>query len=184
MSTYYASVFSDIVTTLQQTHPHLMAHIMPKGIASGESAVQIAVIVTILLKTYTFVILLFTLIAILLARNWQAMLYHSGGLTREIHTLRMPPYLAFGLFFAWIGSQMMTDGFAQIVSLGFCIPLLLAGMGLVHGLVALKKNVLQWRFMIGLIYLLLLFLYPLIATFALIDSVVDFRGRLKKSLNM
>jgi hypothetical protein len=59
------------------------------------------------------------------------------------------------------------------------VPLMFAGLGLIHGLVAAKRLTRFW--LVGLYVTLLLFMqliYPLLVVFAIVDSLIDFRGRL------
>jgi len=59
------------------------------------------------------------------------------------------------------------------------VPLVFAGMALLHGLVAKGKLARFW--LVGLYVSLLLFMqlvYPLLVMLAVADSLIDFRGRL------
>jgi len=58
------------------------------------------------------------------------------------------------------------------------VPLVFAGLALVHGLVAEKRLGRFW--LVGLYVTLLLFMqliYPLLVVLAIVDSLIDFRGR-------
>lgn len=59
------------------------------------------------------------------------------------------------------------------------VPLVIAGLALMHGLVAQKRLAKFW--LVGLYVTLLLFMqliYPLLVVLAIVDSLIDFRGRL------
>ncbi len=59
------------------------------------------------------------------------------------------------------------------------VPLVFAGLALIHGLVAQKRLARFW--LVGLYVTLLLFMqliYPLLVVLAIVDSLIDFRGRL------
>jgi hypothetical protein len=59
------------------------------------------------------------------------------------------------------------------------VPLMFAGLALIHGLVAAKRLTRFW--LVGLYVTLLLFMqliYPLLVVLAIVDSLIDFRGRL------
>jgi len=58
------------------------------------------------------------------------------------------------------------------------VPLVFAGLALIHGLVAQKRLAKFW--LVGLYVTLLLFMqliYPLLVVLAIVDSLIDFRGR-------
>ena len=69
---------------------------------------------------------------------------------------------------------------AMFVLMVALVPMLVCGFALMHGIVAKKQMSVQWLIAM---YALALVLMPtsllLLALLALIDSVVDFRGRLK-----
>ncbi|MCY1390891.1 hypothetical protein D9M71_57150 [compost metagenome] len=59
------------------------------------------------------------------------------------------------------------------------VPLVFAGLALIHGLVAEKRLARFW--LVGLYVTLLLFMqliYPLLVVLAIVDSLIDFRGRM------
>ena len=59
------------------------------------------------------------------------------------------------------------------------VPLVFAGLALIHGLVARKRLARFW--LVGLYVTLLLFMqliYPLLVVLAIVDGLIDFRGRL------
>ena len=58
------------------------------------------------------------------------------------------------------------------------VPLMFAGIALLHGLVAQKRLAKFW--LVGLYVTLVLFMqltYPLLVVLAIVDSLIDFRGR-------
>lgn len=112
------------------------------------------------------------------ARWWQASLYNPGGFRAEFHALRLRPAMvaALGaLALALYGRGPEVQVWAWILLL----PLLAAGAGLVHALVAARKGMgAGW---LGFFYAALL-LVPLVkyvaVTLAALDSVTDLRRRL------
>jgi hypothetical protein len=59
------------------------------------------------------------------------------------------------------------------------VPLMFAGLALLHGLV--KEGKLAKFWLVGLYVTLLLFMqliYPLLVVLAIVDSLIDFRGRI------
>lgn len=119
-----------------------------------------------------------TLVSLILARAWQARLYNPGGFREEFHRLRLSPWMGVVLLLAvFAGPQV--DGLVLLAPVA-TVPLLFAGLALVHGVAGIK------RLGIGplvVLYVALLFvwqvLYPLIMILAFIDSLFDFRSRLK-----
>lgn len=58
------------------------------------------------------------------------------------------------------------------------VPLVFAGLALIHGLVAEKRLARFW--LVGMYITLLVFMqliYPLLVVIAIVDSLIDFRGR-------
>lgn len=119
-----------------------------------------------------------TLVSLMLARAWQARLYNPGGFREEFHRLRLAPWMGLVLLLAVFGAPQV-DGLVLLAPVA-TVPLLVAGLALVHGVVGIK------RLGIGplvVLYVALLFvwqvLYPLIMILAFIDSLFDFRSRLQ-----
>ncbi|MDI9246205.1 hypothetical protein [Marinobacter sp. CHS3-4] len=115
----------------------------------------------------------------MLARSWQAKLYNPGGFQKEFHALRLSPAIAvlcvvITVGGSFIGLNPMLMGWAG------AFPLVLAGLGLIHGSVRRKGLSGQW---LVLFYLALVFLGPslmiLLLVLAFVDSWLDIRGRIK-----
>ena len=119
-----------------------------------------------------------SVLSLIVGRYWQALLYNPGGFGREFRAIRFPLLpamllLAFMLLGPNIGPQM-----AMLTPL-CSVPLVFAGLALIHGLVAQKRLARFW--LVGLYVTLLLFMqliYPLLVVLAIVDSLIDFRGRL------
>lgn len=118
-----------------------------------------------------------SVLSLIVGRYWQALLYNPGGFGREFRTIRIPLgpamlLLACMLLGPNFGSQM-----AMLTPL-CSVPLVFAGLALIHGLVAEKRLARFW--LVGLYVTLLLFMqliYPLLVLLAIVDSLIDFRGR-------
>lgn len=119
-----------------------------------------------------------SVLSLIVGRYWQALLYNPGGFGREFRAIRIPLgpamlLLALMLLGPNLGSQM-----AMLTPL-CSVPLVFAGLALIHGLVAQKRLAKFW--LVGLYVTLLLFMqliYPLLVVLAIVDSLIDFRGRL------
>lgn len=123
---------------------------------------------------------LMALISLMLARYWQAGLYNPGGFRQEFHRLRLPPLVSAAL----LASVVLAPQWPELALLSpvASVPLLLAGLALVHGLVGLKNLGKGW--LAGLYVVLVLlarFVFPLIMFLAFVDSLFDFRSRVRRS---
>lgn len=121
--------------------------------------------------------LLEALLCLVLARYWQAGLYNPGGFRQEFHALRISGRLLIAL--------VLLAGLAYAVKpaamLLLLLPLLFAGVALVHGVIAKTNMGGQWllAFYVGGL-LLNQFILPLLVLGAVIDGVLDIRARLTK----
>jgi hypothetical protein len=117
-------------------------------------------------------------VGLVLARWWQATLYNPGGFRSEFHELRLPPVMALGLLAAAIGITAIGGDYA-FWALIFTVPLGIAGLALVHGVVGRM----QWGrgALVGVYLALLLIGWAkfILLLMALVDSFVNIRARLK-----
>jgi hypothetical protein len=126
-------------------------------------------------------------LALLLARSWQARLYNPGGFREEFHALRLSR--AFGwLALPLLGLTLLQGAAAPewIRDLGVSIAplLLLQGLAVVHYVVARTGMSVAW---LVALYVLLFLAMPhaaiLVAMQGLLDIFVDIRSRLKPTIN-
>ena len=118
-----------------------------------------------------------TLLSLMLGRYWQALLYNPGGFGLEFRTLRFSPAPAMVLLAGMLLGPSLGVQMAMLAPL-CSVPLVFAGIALVHGLVAKSRMSRFW--LVGLYVTLVLFMqliYPLLAILAIVDSLFDFRGR-------
>ncbi|MFG6176593.1 hypothetical protein ACGTN6_05075 [Halomonas sp. THAF12] len=124
------------------------------------------------------VVLLAAVACLALARSWQAGLYNPGGFREEFHALRLAPReLLVLMAILAIGAVLVLPG----LGLMLWVPLLVAGIALVHGVIGLKGMNGLWLIAF---YVLLITTWPMILIVlfaALIDSFADFRARLGRS---
>ena len=117
------------------------------------------------------------LACVVLARWWQAALFNPGGFQTEFHQLRLPLWLTGTLALAVFGLNNVTDMTQWLFVLS--IPLLFAGLALVHGLVEQLKLSQAWLFAIYLALLLSsAVVFTILALLATLDSVFTLRQRL------
>ena len=118
-----------------------------------------------------------TTFLVMLSRWMQASLYNKGGFGREFRDLRISSkfttILVAGGFLSNFG--LLPTGWLVY----FCLPLLFAGAGLAHGVVALKRLPKVW--LVGFYVILMLPISAqIVILFALCDSWLDFRGRIAR----
>jgi hypothetical protein len=116
---------------------------------------------------------------VMLARSWQAGLYNPGGFRQEFHALRLSPAVAVVCVAVMVGGSLIGLN-PMLVGWAGGLPLLLAALALVHGVVGRKGLSGQW---LVAFYLALVFLGPslmiLLLILAFVDSWLDIRGRIK-----
>ncbi|BAQ72267.1 MULTISPECIES: hypothetical protein [Pseudomonas] len=119
-----------------------------------------------------------SVLSLILGRYWQAVLYNPGGFGREFRAIRIPLGPAMLLLACMLVGPNFGPQLAMLTPM-CSIPLVFAGLALIHGLVAQGQLARFW--LVGLYVTLLPFMqliYPLLVVVAIVDSLVDFRGRL------
>ena len=119
-----------------------------------------------------------SLVALILGRYWQATLYNPGGFGDEFRAIRIPLWPAMLLLACMLIGPNFGPQIAMLTPL-CSVPLMFAGLALLHGLVKAGKLAKFW--LVGLYVTLLLFMqliYPLLVVLAIVDSLIDFRGRI------
>ncbi|KGK41135.1 hypothetical protein LH51_16695 [Nitrincola sp. A-D6] len=115
---------------------------------------------------------------LMLARSWQATLFNPGGFRQEFHQLRLPSAAAIALVALLLSGQVTGMDMSRWFTL-LLLPLLVAGIALIHGLVSKRGLNTSW---LTAFYLSLIFVGPYMVTLlvilALIDSLMDLRARL------
>lgn len=121
------------------------------------------------------VVLVAAVACLVLARSWQAGLYNPGGFREEFHAMRLTSReLAVLVVLGIVGAALGLPGLGMLL----WIPLLVAGIALVHGYIGLKGMNGLWLI---LFYVLLITTWPMILIvllLAFIDVFADFRGRI------
>ncbi len=125
--------------------------------------------------------LLFVLLALLLGRWWQALLFNPGGFRPEFHELRLGRPLAL-LMLALFGAALLT-GWMPLTNGVLVLGTLytVQGVALVHALVFKLQLSSAWLL---LFYLLLVpLLSQLVMALGVADAWADFRGRVRPRLD-
>ncbi|WIE51201.1 hypothetical protein [Pseudomonas sp. GM17] len=118
-----------------------------------------------------------SVLSLIIGRYWQALLYNPGGFGREFRAIKLPLGLAMLLLACMLLGPNLGPQMAMLTPL-CSVPLVFAGLALIHGLVAQGRLARFW--LVGLYVTLLLFMqliYPLLVVLAIVDSLIDFRGR-------
>ena len=116
--------------------------------------------------------------ALILGRYWQAALYNPGGFGSEFRAIRIPLWPAVLLLACMLIGPNFGPQMAMLTPL-CSVPLVFAGLALMHGLVKAGKLGRFW--LVGMYVTLVLFMqliYPLLVVLAIADSLIDFRGRI------
>lgn len=121
------------------------------------------------------------LLQLVIARWWQAAMFNPGGLQTELHQIRLS-YVSALIFIlaiiSWNSGNPVGTDVLPVITVVFGA----AGLSLLHALVAANKA--GW-FWLTLVYLGVMFLFPLgiasVAMAALVDTVFDFRKRLRRN---
>lgn len=146
---------------------------------SGEQNITPEMMQMTLVSMFGVMHMMVAITCLVVARWWQARLYNPGGFQAEFHALRLQPQVAGLLLLLFLLAGFGPTALAGW-SIYFSLPLLVAGIALVHGLVKAKG----WSGMMLVAFYLLLMsplVMQLVAILALADSFYDFRGRLSRS---
>lgn len=178
----YGLVLGNLFAGPIQAVAEELQKLMPQVIGSGWEQLSaddqgrvLALVVPVLTGLMAALLQIVTLLCLVLGRYWQAALYNPGGFGEEFRALRLPLWLAALLVAGMLlGPSLGLPMLAPLCS----VPLVFAGVALVHGLVAAGRLGRFW--LVGLYVTLLLFMqlvYPLLMVLAVVDSLFDFRGR-------
>ena len=111
---------------------------------------------------------------LILSRWWQAVLFNPGKLRAELHAIRANKLFASLFVIMVIIVEFAKVAFLANLLLVLNLPLLIAGVSLLHYLIFTKKWSGAWLF---LVYLSALLASTLIGVLAIIDSWLNFRVR-------
>ncbi len=182
-------VFSVVLGAVYRPHIEILAQELVKilPLALGDLYQQLSVeerarlaalIAPVLTGLIAALLQIVSVLSLIVGRYWQAMLYNPGGFGREFRAIRIPLGPAMLLLACMLLGPNFGTQLAMLTPL-CSVPLVFAGLALIHGLVAEKRLATFW--LVGLYVTLLLFMqliYPLLVVLAIVDSLIDFRGRL------
>lgn len=125
-----------------------------------------------------------TMVSLLLARHWQAQLYNPGGFGTEFRALRFAPTQTLLLLGA-MAACLLAEGSGNVRNLttwaAFAsLPLLVAGIALVHGVAAIKQWKTGWLIVFHVLWIVSDQVKVILVLLAAIDSWLDLRERLSR----
>ena len=177
LGTAFGPQIEMLAQALIKVMPSLLGEVYQK-MSVDEQARFASLIAPILTGLIAALLQIVSVLSLIVGRYWQALLYNPGGFGREFRAIRIP----LGPAMLLLAGMVVTPNFGVQMSMlvPLCsVPLVFAGLALIHGLVAQKRLAKFW--LVGLYVTLLLFMqliYPLLVVLAIVDSLVDFRGRL------
>ena len=114
-------------------------------------------------------------VILLVARWWQSVLYNPGGFRDEFHALRLEKLQVVALVLGLVLLSSSTE--YQMWSWLFALPLVVAGIALVHGLFGIHAIPRQWLVVFYLALVIANPMLPFLLMLAVADTALDFRQR-------
>ncbi|UVE17541.1 hypothetical protein NVV93_18535 [Pseudomonas sp. LS44] len=176
LGSVFRELIDAVVTELQKLMPQALGE-LHQQLSVDERARLDALLAPVLTGLLAALLQVVSLLCLMLGRFWQATLYNPGGFGREFRAVKLPPALAMLLLAGMLLGPNLGMQAAMLTPL-CSVPLGFAGLALMHGLVADGRLGRFW--LVGLYVTLLLFMqliYPLLVVLAIVDSLIDFRGR-------
>jgi hypothetical protein len=117
-----------------------------------------------------------SMLCVLLARWWQAVLYNPGGFGQEFRTLRLSPGVTLALLIP-AAALVLTGMEYRAWAVIFAVPLTFAGLALVHARAAARGQGSGWLTGFYLAWLLIDPVKLIVVFVAIADSWLNFRQR-------
>ncbi|WP_207865610.1 MULTISPECIES: hypothetical protein [Pseudomonas] len=176
LGSVFGSFTEALAQTFEQVLPLAMGEVYEK-FSADQKAILTGLAVPLSIISTAVSLQVFSVLCLILGRYWQALLYNPGGFGREFRAIRLPKGVALSLLAVMCVAPFF--GLHALVLLPLCsVPLFFAGLALVHGLVAQKRLAGFW--LVGIYVTLVPFMHllgPLLVVLAIVDSLIDFRGR-------
>ncbi|MDD1958725.1 MAG: hypothetical protein WCC62_15650 [Pseudomonas capeferrum] len=172
-------VYSLILDTVLRETFEVLAKALVQALPQieGKPVIPGELIGPVLVASTAVMLQLFSVLALMLARYWQAALYNPGGFGREFRALKLPRVTMLTLVALMVLGPFIGPQFIVLASASSLV-LVLAGIALMHGLVAQGRLAGFW--LVGMyvtLPLIMQLIYPLLVVLAIVDSLIDFRGR-------
>lgn len=131
--------------------------------------------------TFAAALAIIAILSLIIARNWQSMLYNPGGFGEEFRQIAIGKQasiaLLVGITLAVITANQLI---IELIMVGVAI-FMFQGLSLAHSIVKQREMSIRW--LVGLyvlMFLLLIQMIVLLATFGLVDNFADFRRQVAK----
>ena len=129
--------------------------------------------------TFAAALAIIAIVSLIIARSWQAKLYNPGGFGEEFRQIAIGKQASFA-FLAGITLAVVTANqlIIELIMVGVAI-FMFQGLSLAHSIV--KQRGMNARWLAGLyvlMFLLLIQMIVLLATFGLVDNFADFRRKI------
>jgi len=182
LSAIGVGIGGQLALTLQPGFLELMQQQLEQMMARPEFEGQVGLLPPeqlqqMLAMFFGLLVMSLSLVFLMLARSWQARLYNPGGFRQEFHSLRLGWKTAALLLVLFMLGTLVAQ--LQTVVMYLVIPLIFAGIALVHGIVGLRR----WPVAVLVIFyasLLSPVMTQLLVLAAVIDSWYDFRSRMRR----
>lgn len=173
--TWQAELYGRVLEMMREVFGNVQLQMDASRAAELEQAIE-----PLLQGSWGMVQALSILSCLMLARWWQAVLYVPGGFRSEMHALRLPGWLAGAMMLVILLGPALWPALMGWLPV-LAVPFLVAGVALVHGLVGIRGLESHWLVMFYVAFLLVgQFMAPVLMVMALLDSWMDFRGRLRR----
>lgn len=157
--------FGLLMETAQTSYSELEANLGEEA-SPGEAGYELR---DMMLAAVGFFLYAMAILSTGLARGWQARLFNPEGLRREFHGFHLTVPVAVGLLLVIATAQYLSLAPITVTAVA-AVPLTLAGLALVHGLIA--KRGLGGGWLIGF-YVALVILAPWLFLVLMIAAVID-----------
>lgn len=119
------------------------------------------------------------ILCLFLGRYWQSFLDYPGGFGQEFRQLRLPLLYSCPVIILALGAGAVQPQLACIM-LAATVPLILAGLAIIHGVVNKTDAGTQWLVITyAACFLVGAYMYTLLIFVAMLDGFIDIRARLK-----
>lgn len=174
---FYEETLQNLVAAIKKV---ILANRDLKALGVDEVIID-AYMASFAIGALSFVYMVSSFCALAFARAAQAQAFNPGGFKAEFEKILLSPgFAGICLTFAVVG--LVTDPWMLRLTPVSFLPLIFAGMALVHGLSGIRKS----KAVLLIFYAALLFFTPylllLLGLFAAIDTLVDFRQRARKEI--
>lgn len=166
---------AQLIEELNQTQEQIQAEVQTESQDSAETVEGVEITTTLIAGLMAVLVGFQALLALVIGRWWQALLYNPGGFREEFHQFRLSKTQAL-LCFGAAAMCMARPNYYLFWGLLAALPLLLVCAAVVHNRVYAKGWGLPW---LVLFYLSIMFQPFLLVAFTIgfTDSWVDYRRR-------